>query len=97
LPHRRDCIAVVIPSELTFETDAKGIVYVAVDAGILIKAGLDVQISVRRAVIGSDLARLRETVGHEYAIQDQTERDVRHASEKLENGFLRKMVELHHE
>jgi F-type H+-transporting ATPase subunit epsilon len=96
-PHRRDCVAVLVPGVLTFETDAKGIVYVAVDAGVLIKTGAEVLISVRRAVCGSVLARLRETVEREYAVQDRTEREVRHVSERLENGFLRKMVELHHD
>jgi F-type H+-transporting ATPase subunit epsilon len=52
---------------------------------------------VRRAIRGADLARLRNTVEHDFAAMSQTERELRHVSDKLENGFLRSMVALHHE
>jgi F-type H+-transporting ATPase subunit epsilon len=97
LPHRRDCVAALVPGILTFETQTEGVAYAAVDLGVLVKCGADVHISVRRAVCGTDLGRLRETVQREYAVLDQTEREVRHVSEKLENGFLRRMVALHRE
>jgi F-type H+-transporting ATPase subunit epsilon len=97
LPHRLDCVAALVPGILTFETQAGDLTYVAVDVGVLLKAGNDVRISTRRAVAGSDLARLRATVEREYAVLDQTEREVRRVSEKLENGFLRQMVALHHD
>jgi F-type H+-transporting ATPase subunit epsilon len=97
LPHRRDCIAVLVPGILTFETQTEGVAYAAVDVGVLVKIGADVHISVRRAVFGAQLGRLREMVQREYSVLDQTEREVRHVSEKLENGFLRRVVELHHE
>lgn len=97
LPHRRDCVAVLVPGILTFETQAEGVVYAAVDVGVLVKAGAHVHISVRRALLGTDLERLRETVEREYAVMDQTEREVRQVNEKLENGFLRRLVVLHRE
>jgi len=97
LPHRRDCVAALVPGVLMFETQAGGVSYVGVDMGVLVKTKADVQISVRRAVAGADLEHLRETVAREYAVLDQTERDVRHVSEKLETEFLRRMVALHHE
>jgi F-type H+-transporting ATPase subunit epsilon len=97
LPHRRDCVANLVPGVLTFETAAEGVAYVAVDLGIMIKTGRDVHISVRRAIRGADLARLRNTVEHDFAAMSQTERELRHVSDKLENGFLRSMVALHHE
>jgi F-type H+-transporting ATPase subunit epsilon len=97
LPHRLDCVAVLIPGILTFETQGEGVAYAALDVGVLVKIGADVQISVRRAVFGAELGRLRETVQREYSVLDQTEREVRQVSEKLENGFLRRVVELHRE
>jgi F-type H+-transporting ATPase subunit epsilon len=97
LPHRRDCVAALVPGILTFETQLEGVAYAAVDLGVLVKSGADVHISVRRAVFGTDLGRLRETVQREYSVLDQTEREVRHVSEKLENAFLRRMVALHRE
>ena len=95
LPHRLDCVAVLVPGILTFETQAEGVAYAALDMGVLVKIGADVHISVRRAVFGAELGRLRETVQREYSVLDQTEREVRQLSEKLENGFLRRVVELH--
>ena len=97
LPHRRDCVGVLVPGILTVETQSAGILYIAADRGVFVKTGKDVRISVRGAVRGSDLARLRETVEREYAVLTQTEQEVRHVSEKLESGFLRRMVALHHE
>jgi F-type H+-transporting ATPase subunit epsilon len=90
-------VAVLVPGILTFETQAEGVVYAAVDVGVLVKAGAHVHISVRRALLGTDLERLRETVEREYAVMDQTEREVRQVNEKLENGFLRRLVVLHRE
>ena len=97
LPHRRDCVAVLVPGILSFEIQTEAVAYVAVDVGVLIKTGMDVHISVRRAVLSTDLERLRDTVEREYAVLDQTERDVRHVSERLENGFLRRLVALHYD
>ena len=97
LPHRRDCVAALVPGILTFDTQTEGVTYVAVDVGVLVKTGADVRISVRRAVVGRDLERLRNTVEREYSVLDQTEREVRYVSEKLESRVLRQLVALHHE
>ncbi len=97
LPHRLDCVAVLVPGILTFETQAGGVEYAALDSGVLVKTGSNVHISVRRAVFGAGLGRLRETVQREYSVLDKIEREVRQVSEKLENGFLRRVVELHRE
>lgn len=62
LPHRLDCVAALEPGIFIYETEAEGEVYVAVDEGILIKAGKDVLVSVRSAIVGTDLSQLRERV-----------------------------------
>ena len=49
LPHRLDCVAALTPGILTFETASDGEVFVAVDEGVLVKAGPEVLVSVRRA------------------------------------------------
>ena len=46
LPHRLDCVAALAPGILTYETEADGEVFVAVDGGVLIKAGAAVLVSV---------------------------------------------------
>ena len=63
LPHRLDCVAALAPGILTYETEADGEVFVAVDEGVLIKTGADVLVSVRRALGGTDLGQLREARG----------------------------------
>ena len=59
LPHRLDCVAALAPGILTYETEADGEVFVAVDEGVLVKTGPDVLVSVRRALGGTDLGQLR--------------------------------------
>jgi F-type H+-transporting ATPase subunit epsilon len=59
LPHRLDCVAALAPGILIYENEAEGEVYVAVDEGVLIKTGLDVLVSVRNAIAGTDLGQLR--------------------------------------
>ncbi len=61
LPHRLDCAAAIAPGILTYETAADGEVFVAVDEGVLIKAGPDVLVSVRHAIGGTDLSQLHES------------------------------------
>ena len=66
LPHRLDCVAALAPGILIYETEADGEVYVAVDEGVLVKTGPDVLVSVRRAMGGTDLGQLRESVEQEF-------------------------------
>ncbi len=97
LPHRRDCVAALIPGILTYEDEENGEVFMAVDEGILVKTGRDVLISVRNAVAGTDLEQLRDTVEHEFLNQDELEQNVRSVMTKLESGFLRRFANFHHE
>ena len=95
LPHRLDCVAVLAAGILTFETEAEGEVYVAVDAGVLVKAGADVLVSVRNAIGGMDLGKLREAVEREFVDIDEGEKQVRAVLAKLESGFVRRFAEFH--
>ena len=97
LPHRLDCVAALVPGILTYETDAEGEVYLAVDDGVLVKAGADVLVSVRRALGGTDLAQLRDAVEKEFLAVDEQEQDARWVMAKLETGFLRRFAALQHE
>jgi len=97
LPRRLDCVAPLSPGILVYETDSDGETYVAVDEGVLVKVGLDVRVSVRRAIAGSDLGRLREAVEREFLEIDDAERSVRAVLAKLETGFLRRFAALQHE
>jgi len=95
LPHRLDCTAVLEPGILTYETANDGEVYVAVDAGILVKAGGRVMVSVRNAIGGKDLGELRAAVEREFVNLDEDEKQVRAVLAKLESGFVRRFAEFH--
>ena len=97
LPHRLDCVAALAPGILTYETEADGEVFVAVDEGVLVKTGPDVLVSVRRALGGDDLGRLRDAVKREFLTLDEHERSVRTVVAKLESGFLRRLAAFQHE
>ena len=97
LPHRLDCVAALAPGILTYETAADGEVFVAVDEGVLDKTGPDVLVSVRRAVRGTDLGQLHDTVKQEFMTLDEHEQSVRSVTAKLESGFLRRFATFQHE
>jgi len=97
LPHRLDCVAALVPGILTYQTEADGEVFVAVDEGVMVKTGPDVLISVRRAIGGTDLHQLREAVEKEFLTLDDDEQSVRSAVAKLETGFMRRLATLRHE
>lgn len=96
LPHRLDCVVVLKAGIFTFKADLEEENYVAIDEGILVKRGLQVSLSVRNAVAGSELGQLRDTVNHEYRMLDEDEKKTRTVIAKLENGFMRRLAELRH-
>jgi F-type H+-transporting ATPase subunit epsilon len=95
LPHRLDCVAALAPGILTYETDADGEVFVAVDEGVIVKAGPDVLVSVRRAMAGADLGQLRDAVEREFLTLDEQEKSVRSVVAKMEGDLIRRMATLH--
>jgi len=97
LPHRLDCVAALAPGILIYETESDGEVFVAVDQGVLVKAGPDVLVSVRRAIAGTDLGHLRDSVEQEFLTLDEHEQSVRSVMAKLEAGFLRRFATFRHE
>jgi F-type H+-transporting ATPase subunit epsilon len=97
LPHRLDCVAALAPGILVYETEAEGEVYMAVDEGVLVKTGLDVLVSVRNAIGGTDLGELRDSVEREFLDLNEREQGVRSVMAKMESGFIRRMVGFHHE
>jgi F-type H+-transporting ATPase subunit epsilon len=97
LPRRLDCVAALAPGILMYETAGAGEVFVAIDAGVLVKTGPEVLVSVRRATGGTDLGQLRHLVEQEFLTLDKQEQSVRSVVAKLEIGLLRRLATLHHE
>lgn len=97
LPHRLDCVAALGPGILTYQTQSDDETHVAIDEGVLVKIGSDVFVSVRRAVGGTNLGQLRDTVKREFAAIDEHERGVRAVMAKLEAGLLHRLASFQHE
>ena len=96
-PHRLDCVAPLAPGILTYETETEGEVYIAIDEGIIVKTGFDVLVSVRNAIGGTELGELRAAVEQEFLNLDEREQSVRTVLAKMESGFIRRLIEFHHE
>ena len=97
LPNRLDCVAALSPGILTYETHKEGTVYLAVDEGVLVKAGPNVLVSVRHAIGGADFGQLHKTVKRQFLTINQQERDVRLVIAKMESGLLARLAEFQHE
>ncbi len=95
-PHRRDCIAILPPGLLTYQTENDGEIFLAIDEGVLVKTNLDVFISVRRAIHGKDLANLRELVKVNFMVLDENEKQLRSVLSKIEINLIRRLTELQH-
>jgi F-type H+-transporting ATPase subunit epsilon len=95
LPRRLDCVAALVPGILIYQCQAQPEVYVAVDEGVLVKAGPEVLISVRRAMGGTDLGQLRAAMAREFLELDAQERGLRSSLAKIESGLISRLVALH--
>lgn len=94
LPGHGDFVSALVPGILTYETEAGAERFVAVNAGTLVKCGAAVQVAVREAVEGDDLALLRERVEAEFRRHDEAERESRAALARLEANMIRRFREL---
>jgi F-type H+-transporting ATPase subunit epsilon len=92
LPHRLDCVAALTPGILIYQTSTGNEQYIAVDEGVLIKTGIDVLVSVRRAIGGTDLGRLRDAVEREFLTLSAQDTTLHTVMTKLEAGFLRRFA-----
>jgi F-type H+-transporting ATPase subunit epsilon len=96
LPHRLDCATVLSPGLLTYATAAAAEVHLAIDAGVLVKTGMDVLVCVRHAIAGADLGGLRRAVEQEFLKLSEQEKSIRTTLAQLESGLIRGFVELQH-
>jgi F-type H+-transporting ATPase subunit epsilon len=93
LPQRLDCVAALVPGVLSYEAKESGTVYVGIDQGVLVKAGAEVTVSVRRAIGGPNLGQLKDAVERDFLKLDEQERNVRNAVAKMESGLMGRMAE----
>lgn len=96
LPRRLDCVAALVPGILLFACGDEGERYVAVDEGVLVKKGGDVLVSVRNAIGGDDLGRLRQAIDREFRNLDEEEQTVRQILARMEIVFIRRFMRSQH-
>lgn len=97
LLHRLDCVAALVPGVLSYATETEGEIYVAIDAGVLVKSGDDIIVSVRNAIGGADLGELRSSVEQNFVELSERDKSVRLVSARLESTFVRRVTRLRHE
>lgn len=88
LPQRLDCVAALVPGIFMYETKNEGTHYLAVDAGVMVKAGNEVLVSVRNAIGGVELGKLSELVNQMFTQQEELEVNTLSVTAKLESGFI---------
>ena len=97
LPHRLDCVAALAPGILIYQIGGQAEVYMAVDEGVLVKNGMDVLVSVRNAIGGTDLGQLHAAVEREFLHLNEREQSVRSVMAKMESDFISRLAEFHRE
>lgn len=95
LPRRLDCVVPLSAGILVYQTAAEDEVYIAVDEGVLVKTASRVLVSVRNAIGGKGLDKLREAVEEEFLQLDEQQQKLRSVLAKMETGFIRRLVTLH--
>ncbi|MFZ1800419.1 MAG: F0F1 ATP synthase subunit epsilon [Chitinophagaceae bacterium] len=88
LPQRLDCVAALVPGIFTYEIETGRPKYIAVDEGLMIKAGNEVLVSVRNAIGGADLGKLSDMIKKDFNKQDENKIQARSVMAKLEGGFI---------
>ena len=66
-------------------------------AGVLVKTGPDVLVSVRRAIGGTDLGQLHDAVEQQFLTLDKQEQSVRSVLTRMESDVIRHLVEVNHD
>ncbi len=97
LPQRLDCVAALVPGIFTYEVENKGLQYLAIDEGVLVKTAANVVLSVRNAIGGKDLGELHKSIEKEFLTLDEEEKNVRTVMAKMESGFIYGMKKFHKE
>jgi F-type H+-transporting ATPase subunit epsilon len=97
LPNRLDCVAAIAAGIFTYQQEGQGLIYLAVDEGVLVKTGLNVVLSVRNAIGGTDLGQLHQAVEQDFLKLDEDQKGVRSLMAKMESGFISRLARFHHE
>lgn len=93
LPNHVDLVTSMVPGLMTAVSQDATIIYFAVDEGILCKQGAEVVISARRAVRGTQLGTLRDTIEQDFQVLSEEEQRARSAVARLETALARRFID----
>ena len=91
-----DTALLVVPGLLSFQDAAGKETFLAVDHGLLVKAGAQVRVACQRAVVSGDLGSAEAAVRARFLAQDDRDKRARSALLRLEAEILRRVGELRH-
>ncbi|SPF34451.1 F0F1-type ATP synthase, epsilon subunit [Syntrophobacter sp. SbD1] len=95
LPRHIDFVAALAPGLLSYVKAADGMEeFMAVDEGILVKYGSNVEVSTRQALRGPELGTLKATVEKTFKVLTDQEKRARSAMANLESNFIRRFLRL---
>ncbi len=96
LPRHADLAALLVPGLLAYHLEDGSEIFMAVDHGLLVKAGEQVRVACQRAVVAGDLGAAEETVRERFKVRTDTEKRARRALVQLEGEILKRVLELRH-
>ena len=94
LPAHVDWVVALVPGLLSFQSATEAEQFLAIDEGILVKQGLVVWVSVRRAITGESLETLQQAVQQQFRHLDEQEQRARSLLARLESSFVREFLQL---
>lgn len=94
LPNHIDFVTALVPSVLILTQEDGSEQIFGIDEGILVKQGHQVDIAVRRGVLGEDLDSLQDSVRENFIEMDEDERIARSALSRLEASMVRRFADL---
>ncbi|HXI19726.1 MAG TPA: F0F1 ATP synthase subunit epsilon [Gemmatimonadales bacterium] len=94
LPRHRDLVALLAPGLLAFESPEGHETFMALDEGVLLKAGPEVWVSSWKAFVAGDLGQVREAVQRQLVDRSEREHRARQALARLEAELVRRLGEL---
>jgi F-type H+-transporting ATPase subunit epsilon len=92
LPRHIDCVRILVPGLLMYVSDGPD-KYVGIDEGVLVKCKDEVRISVKNAVYGIELGKIKEKLDTDLKKIDENEKKVRSILMEIEVDFIKKYVE----
>ena len=92
LPNLVDCVVPLAPGLLAFHAGGEE-AFLAVDGGLLVKAGGRVSVASRDAIRGGGLEELQRVVRERFEQLDERQQRARTAVHKMEADFVRRFVQ----